>query len=707
MRFLILSFFYLFVSLEGTAQLTPMQERAVDSLKNIIKSSAHDTLKINAYQTWDDLIYNFDMNLDEELNRKIIGLAESNLKKNTLSGPEIHTFKKDLAAGLNTLATILTSQGDLGKSLDFQNKSLKLSDELGDKKGMANSLNNIGAIYEQKGDCPRAIEYYTHSLKLREEMGDDKGVALALNNIGVIYYDLADYKKAMEYHMRSLKARKASGDNAGVGMSYSNIGAVYHMQKDLEKAIEFFIKGLKIQEENNDAKAVAMSLNNIGAIYQEKKDYEKAMEFFEKSLKAVDHVEHSQGIAMTLNNIGNIHFAVGNYEKAYEYNKKALIAAQKSSSSLMIKDAANSLFNYYKKTGKYTDALEMYELFIIMRDSVQNENNQKEVLQQEMQYNYEKKKALDEKEHEKQIAISTEQKNKQRIITYASATGLALVILFSIFVFNRLRITNRQKSIIEEQKNTVEEKQKEIVDSITYAKRLQEAILPPENFVKEHLKQSFIFYKPKDIVAGDFYWMELKEDLLFIAAADCTGHGVPGAIVSVVCSNALNRALMEFGITDPGKILDKTRELVLETFSKSDTDVKDGMDISLLSIDRKSNTIKWAGAYNPLWYIQNKEIKEIKANKQSIGKTETPVPFITHSIELNAGDTLFLFTDGLADQFGGEKGKKFKYKPMKELFLKNADLSPEQQKSELEIVFKNWTGRFEQVDDICIIGIKL
>jgi serine phosphatase RsbU (regulator of sigma subunit) len=301
---------------------------------------------------------------------------------------------------------------------------------------------------------------------------------------------------------------------------------------------------------------------------------------------------------------------------------------------------------------------------------------------------------------------------KQTIVFFILVVILFVILIFFIIRSNYLRKqTNKtlvqQKEIIESQKHLVEEKQKEIIDSISYAKRLQEAILPPQKFVNEHVAENFILYKPKDLVAGDFYWAETIGDTFFIAAADSTGHGVPGAMVSVVCSNALNRAVKEFGNTVPGKILDKTRELVLETFEKSVSDVKDGMDISLLSIDAKNKKIFWSGANNPLWYIQDNELKEIKADKQPIGKTEIPTPFTTHSIEFKTNTTFYLFTDGFADQFGGEKGKKFKYKQLSDLFVKNNSLSQKDQKNIIDKAFEDWRGDLEQVDDVCVIGIKI
>lgn len=282
-------------------------------------------------------------------------------------------------------------------------------------------------------------------------------------------------------------------------------------------------------------------------------------------------------------------------------------------------------------------------------------------------------------------------------------------------------VITAQKNEVENQKHLIEEKQKEIVDSITYAKRLQEAILPAQKNVDIQLPNNFILYTPKDLVAGDFYWMEVINDgdneTTFIAAADSTGHGVPGAMVSVVCSNALNRAVLEFKLIQTGQILDKTRELVLETFSKSTTDVKDGMDISLLAVIRKNNEvveINWSGANNPLWYItpdassaSAAEVKEIKANKQPIGKTDNPTQFTTHSIPYTKGTSFYLFTDGYADQFGGPKGKKFKYKQLEELLLELSTKEMSVQKETLNSKFEEWKSGIEQVDDVCVIGIKL
>jgi len=220
----------------------------------------------------------------------------------------------------------------------------------------------------------------------------------------------------------------------------------------------------------------------------------------------------------------------------------------------------------------------------------------------------------------------------------------------------------------------------------------------------EYLPDSFILYKPKDIVAGDFYWMEHKDGKVLFAAADCTGHGVPGAMVSVVCNNGLNRSVREHGLTEPGKILDKTREIVIEEFERSEEEVKDGMDIALCSL--QGNTLQYSGAHNPLWIIRNGEVLETKADKQPIGKFDKPNPYITHTYELQKGDSIYIFSDGYADQFGGEKGKKFKAANMKRLILSIQDKNMEEQRQLIDAAFEEWKGNLEQLDDVCLIGVK-
>lgn len=320
----------------------------------------------------------------------------------------------------------------------------------------------------------------------------------------------------------------------------------------------------------------------------------------------------------------------------------------------------------------------------------------------------EKDKLLKIKEvKQKELEIRAQKKTMIVLVGVSLLILLLLVVVIKGF-YNKKRdnkLIVQQKEIVESSRKDLEEKHKEITDSIHYAKRIQAAILPPNKIVKQHLKDSFILYKPKDIVAGDFYWLEVKDKKVLFAAADCTGHGVPGAMVSVVCNNGLNRSVREHGITDPGKILDKTRQIVIQEFEKSDDEVKDGMDISLCVLDGQK--LYWAGANNPLWIIRNGNLIEVKPDKQPIGKYAEEKPFTTHEIELQQGDSIYVFTDGYQDQFGGNKSKKFKAAKLKELLLGIQHENMDIQLNSISQTFDRWRGDLEQVDDVCVIGVRV
>jgi serine phosphatase RsbU (regulator of sigma subunit) len=308
--------------------------------------------------------------------------------------------------------------------------------------------------------------------------------------------------------------------------------------------------------------------------------------------------------------------------------------------------------------------------------------------------------------------------NFLHIFTFTCIIGLIIII----FILTKIFEQEKDRAML-----VIKEKNNEILDSIYYAQRIQQAILPPISFVKNNFENSFVFFKPKDIVAGDFYWVESKKiddnyrfnetdyladaknSIILFAAADCTGHGVPGAMVSVICSNALKRATHEFHLTQPAMILDKVRDIVMEQFFVSENEVKDGMDIALCSFNTKTLELEFSGANNPLWIVRKdaQEVEIIKGDRQPIGNFTNPTPFTNHRVQLNKGDIIYLFTDGFQDQFGGEKGKKYMIKNLKTFFLRIAHLPIPEQKQKLTEEFSAWKGTNEQIDDLCIIGIQI
>lgn len=708
------------------AQLSNEQLHTIDSLKKVISSDAHDTSKIVAYFLWDDLIYIVDPDLDLQINTTVLDLCKKNLKQK--NNPTLEKFyKQKLSFANNNLGIIFMYQSKYEKAIEHYNECLRLSEEIGEKQKIAAAFNNLGVLYYRQGNLKLAIDYYLKGLKKLEEVDNKDGVAGALNNIGNIYKEIGDLDEARSYYQKSLAISEKIGNKNWAGVSYNSLGEIYLKEGDYETTLEYCKKSIELNEAIGNLQGKASAIANIGSVYLQQGNVEKAIEQFKLSIEMMRSAGDQRGEALSLDNLGKAYFQKGNFSEAIKYSLQSLKLSQSIGKLMESSLAAKSLYDAYKKTNNYKSALEMYELYISLRDSVRNEENTRTIIQKQFQYDYDKKTLSDSiknleadkvrrAESAKEKAESANQRQQKMYLFI----GLGIAILFGIFIYNRFEVTKKQKIIIEEQKSKVslaydelEEKNKEILDSITYAKRIQGAILPSKKIVKEHLQESFILYKPKDIVAGDFYWMESFDkssdanNIILFAACDCTGHGVPGAMVSVVCHNALNRSVREYGLRIPGEILDKTRSIVIQEFEKSDEEVKDGMDISLCALNLKESILYWAGANNPLWIIRNSELIEYKPDKQPIGKYADAKPFATQKIQLQKNDCLYIFTDGYADQFGGEQGKKYKAAKMKSLLLSIHTQPMEAQSVIINANFEQWKGNLEQVDDICMIGVKI
>jgi serine phosphatase RsbU (regulator of sigma subunit)/Tfp pilus assembly protein PilF len=580
------------------------------------------------------------------------------------------------------------------------------------KEQFAISNNGLGIIARREGDYSTALSYYQNCLKIEGDIYKDKRVGNTLMNIAVIYRNLKEYDKALEYLNESISIAIGNKDSVCFPAIYNGMGMVYRRKNEYDKALEYYNKSLQISLLLKDSSNIAESNNNIGAVYYRTGDFDKAIEYLKKGYQVHLSNNNQAGIANYHKSMIQVYKKSGNKLMALTEGKLAYDSYSKMGRKVEMSEIANSLSQLYSSSNKYEKALEYYKNYISLRDSVFNEKTTKEITEKAMQYEFDKQTMSDSlarAEIEKITALEHQQEIKQqRILMYGGGFILLLVIIFSIVVYNRLKISNRQKATIERQKLVVEIKNKEITDSINYAKRIQSAILPSIDKIKESLPNSFVFYKPKDIVAGDFYWYKKVNNKIFIAVADCTGHGVPGAMVSVVCNNALNRAVNDFWLLDPAKILDKTAELVIEAFkSNKEEDVKDGMDISLCSFDIENNKLEFAGAINSMFYIRNNQLEEIKGDKQPIGQFVNIKPFTLHKLNLEKGDKIYLFSDGYADQFGGVKGKKFMYRRFRELILGVSSKEFSTQKNELELEFKNWRKDIEQLDDVCVVGIEV
>lgn len=337
------------------------------------------------------------------------------------------------------------------------------------------------------------------------------------------------------------------------------------------------------------------------------------------------------------------------------------------------------------------------ELLLIRdyEDTLSNLKDQKEGLRQKFDYDHQLEKT--------KIQLQQEEERKRSAQTkYFILSVLVLVFLAAVMIYRRFLITKKQKYLIEEQKVIVDKQNAEMLASINYAKLLQDAILPDPSELSTLFNDSFLIYLPKDVVAGDFYWYTQKKGQMYVAVADCTGHGVPGAMVSVVCANALNQAIETE--SRPGKILDHTRINVIKQFTGSQS-MQDGMDIALCQFELNSMTLAFAGANNPCWILRKGEFIFLNGNKQPVGRYEYAIDFDTQTFSLESGDWVYLFTDGFVDQFGGSANKKLKSSGLKQLILSLNGVEGVRQKELIELFFNDWKGEEEQTDDLCMIGI--
>tara|TARA_X000000950_G_scaffold288143_1_gene403533 strand:- start:272 stop:2443 length:2172 start_codon:yes stop_codon:yes gene_type:complete len=711
----------------------------LDSLFGVWKDeSKSDTIRLSAINkiAWDgylfsnpdsayyfaQLEYDFAVKVD---NKKHIGIAlnlqgvsfqiRGNHKKaleyykKTLLIFEQIGFKSGVQSSYINIGLVYDNQGNYYKAIDYYEKSLRIAKEIDYKTGIGLCYNNIGNIYLNRGNNEKALEYYEMALKIGKKLGDKKRIRSSYNNIGLIYENLGNYDRAMYFYEKSLKINEELADKLRISYSYNNIGNIYLDQEYYDKAMDYYEKSLRKAEELGDKSNIGMCYNNIGTVYQYKGNFNKALEYFQKGLTMRLEINDKSEIGESYFNIGNIYKEQNNLDKELNYLLKAKKIFKEINVIYNLDVVAKSLMEVYEKLGKPQKALENYKLYVNIKDSLAKMDAEKQLYKFEIDKNYELEKQADSIKHADEIILH----QAEAITQKQRSNGLVLIsiiILISLcLVFNQLKKVKKGKLLVEERNIVIEEKQKEITESIKYAKRLQDGILVPLDLVQSWLSESFILFKPKDIVSGDFYWIEKVGDKIYFAVADCTGHGIPGALVSIICSNALSKSLQEDKISSPAKILDATRKLVEERFVRAADSIKDGMDISLCCLNVKTKTITWSGAMNPLWVVKKdaKEIQELKPDRQAIGMVENPKSFTEYKFKIAVGDSVYLFSDGYLDQFGGPKGKKYMKGKMKKFVLSLQNQSMQEQLVSFDKEFNSWKGNRDQIDDVCVMGVRI
>lgn len=547
-------------------------------------------------------------------------------------------------------------------------------------------LNNAIAIFEKENRLSSLAK--CHSLK-----------AILLDRI-------SNTEEAFFHQRKALNLYVKAKDTQGQINVLTNLSLDFIEINQNDSSL-FYLEKLKAFEDKMNSTSKYFLHQNFGSYYNNISSHNLAIESFQKALKVTETENMIDSKATCLMLIAKVYMATKQFQKAEQLLFQSIEIAKENELLHETNESYVMLIELYELQGNYKKAFETEKLNDKIEKEIYNLDKINKINEIESQLKLTEKEAIIA---QKELDLKNEQLNtveaKSKVTQLFYLVALFFVIIiFVVFILVRARKLNAK---INTQKLMLEEKNTEITDSINYAKRIQSAILPATEYFKEQLPNSFILYKPKDIVAGDFYWMQTVNETILFAAADCTGHGVPGALVSVVCSNALNQSVKELNSTNPSKILEETRVLVKERFNKgNEVNVKDGMDIALCSLNKQTNEIEFSGANNPLWVIRNGELIIYKGDKQPIGKHFKESPFTNYKEQLQKDDMLYVFSDGYADQFGGPKGKKFMYGQLKKLVLEVAHKSIDEQHNILNQTFEDWKGDLEQLDDVCFIGVRI
>lgn len=626
----------------------------IDSMLTVLKRSSEDTNKV---KTLNGLILQFVYTGDYR--------TADSLALDEMRLASVLKYQLGLANAYNNMGVILNYQSDYSHSLDYLLKSLKMYEALNYRDGMGIAYKYIGSVYNHEGDTTNAIDYYHRALRIFYEIKDTNYIGTALISIGTLY-------EAGEQHKLALQA--------------------------LMKAANFFTH-------INNKDGYASAYLYLGDVYRGRKMYDSAMYYLNRAKQIFEVLDDNDGISHSLNLMAEVFLAQKKYTDAMEHADKSIKLAQKIGSLEDWMGAENTMSNIYQQKNDGPMALAHYKKYIALRDSVFNQQNTLKTVASQMNYANEKRDAIAKAESDKREALHQEEVKRSNTIITAVTIILIVLIIFSIFIYGA-NVRRKKANEIIQQKNH------QITESINYAERIQRAMLPDRGALKDNLPDSFVMFRPRDVVSGDFYTLIKKDEKIILAVADCTGHGVPGGFMSMLCSEKLNDAIDHS--LNTGEILNHLNQGVKASLHQSDSEDSsyDGMDIALCVITHHINGIKlnYSGAIRPLWIVRagTNELEEIKATPSTIGGfTPADQEYGTYIIQMQKGDTFYLFTDGYIDQIGGETGRKLGLAKFRNLLLSIASKSIPEQEKELAAYMDEWKKGMPQLDDMLVLGVRV
>ena len=688
---------FLFILFFAFYQLCDAQNTVIDSLKQVLYMSNEDTLKVNTlisicqneYRLAPDsaiLHGNEALNLSEKLN-----------------------YSKGMANAYKYIGMGNYFLGNYPETIELWQKSLSSFEEINDKVGVANILSNIGALYTNEGNDVKALDFLLRSLKAAEELKDTLRIATSMINIGIVYLNNpATQDIALKYYRSALPLSEKIDNNDAIGTAAVNLGELYFRREVYDTALFYYEISLNAFRKSNSGN-VPYTLTNIGKVYTRRGDFKKAIRYQQEGYDIAKQSNAKLEMTSTLLGMADTYLEAGSIKSGIKTYNEAREIAKEIGAKNELKQAYEGLAEAYAKLSDYANAFKYQTLLTNIKDTLYVAANDKKI--QSLQFNYE----LDKRET--QIGLLTKDKELQEVIIkkqkFTQITifiGLIIAILIALQTYRNYRRKVRTNDLLAKQKNEIEIQNKNMTDSINYAKRIQSAMFPSKDILSSDLFEYFILFKPLDIVSGDFYWFKKENNSIFVAAADCTGHGVPGAFMSILGLTFLNELVSKSASIATNEVLSKLRDHVIKSLNQTQnlSSTKDGMEMALFILDMEYHKLQFSGANRPLYLIRDKQLQELSGDKMPLGIYDDGEDHFTNKeVEFKENDIIYVFSDGYVDQFGGPDRKTFKTKNFKRLLLDNCQLPMNEQKDILENTFEEWKKGTDQIDDIMVIGIKL
>lgn len=668
--------------LESDTSSLDTRIKAQHAIINLEKSKAHDTIMVAYYLHLSDL-YKWNKQYDIAI-RTCDSIPQKYRK-----------IEFDLKQKIDLeIADKYKAAGKTDQAIKIMLKVLGRYEDKQDFKSSA-KLNNIIGIIFLKMDELQSAEYHLNESVLHARKAKDYQMeASSLMSLGNRFKNAKRFEEAEKKYKESIRICKENNLRRELAGNYNNYGSLSRMMGNLDRAMHYYQEAIKINVEIGNDKWLSYNYNNLGNIYQERKQLNEALKYFNLSMDIKERLNDQAGLVETLKNIAEIYRLQGKNDLAYAY----LDRGTKLKDSLVDID-------------RIEQTKELAAQF-------QSERREAEIIQLNMrdELNKQELKAKD-------VKISY-----QNNLTWLFGAAILLVLGIAFTLWRTVVTRKRTNEELATKNQQIDEKNREIIDSINYAKRIQNAILPNKDKLSAILTNHAVLYKPKDIISGDFYFCDEVNESIYFGTVDCTGHGVPGAMVSIVASHAINKVIRELGMTEPGEILNRLNVDIPEKLHLDESDIMDGMDMSLCKIDKKKSTLCFAGAYQNCWVfntgnsLQNRIMEhehivaditekgtlvELKGNRQGIGMSLAKTSFYQIQLPIESGDKIILSTDGFQDQFGGSKNKKFTVRQMRKIVSAHIDEGPNVVMDRLTTALQKWQGNQEQVDDICVMIVEV